>query len=397
MFTEAMLSDTDSIFKFLEDFDLKCVLSIPQHRHLVNILNQMMTVNFSGKMNDFKHCHRTSASRFLNVSPWDDELFQFYVEDYIIRTICQQALMDQTVYVLIDDTLSEKTKPSSRAKKKIENCSWHKSHTGGKKMIYGHQFVCVVLRCGGISLPYKMIPYEKGERTKIEIAESIIRKLPFSNLKVYIQADSWYTSDRLIKAAQSRNFQYLGALKTNRKIFPKGFRSKGIQIKDFAKTLKQKDLDLVTVGNAKYWTYVYEGRINGGHLVKIVLSWPKEALFKEGTLRCFLSTFRQISAKKLLNLYLKRWEIENIFRFSKQNFKMEKYQIHTSKGIKRYLLLVQLSYLYLASESFKHGLDMGEALRQEQKGLNQKLVRFIREETLNGKTEEQLFEALQVA
>lgn len=47
------------------------------------------------------------------------------------------------IYVVIDDTISEKTVPSSKAKKPTEKCGFHNSHLKGKT-VYGHQLVTVM-------------------------------------------------------------------------------------------------------------------------------------------------------------------------------------------------------------------------------------------------------------
>ncbi|MDU7440149.1 MAG: hypothetical protein E7L05_06140, partial [Clostridium sp.] len=48
------------------------------------------------------------------------------------------------IYVAIDDTISERTVPSSKALKPIEKCSFHNSHLK-RKTVYGHQLVTVCL------------------------------------------------------------------------------------------------------------------------------------------------------------------------------------------------------------------------------------------------------------
>ena len=65
----------------------------------------------------------------------------------------------------------------------------------------------------------------------------------------------------------------------------------------------------MTVGSTQYYTYTYEGKIKGGELVKIILSWPKKTVFNEKTLRCFISQDKQLSAKQILKHYTKRWPI----------------------------------------------------------------------------------------
>ena len=70
----------------------------------------------------------------------------------------------------------------------------------------------------------------------------------------------------------------------NRIIFPNGHRSKWSQLKLFAKPLSLKDLDLVTVGSETYYSYVYEDQIKGGHIVKMILSWPQTSPLEEKSL-----------------------------------------------------------------------------------------------------------------
>ena len=141
-----------------------------------------------------------------------------------------------------------------------------------------------MLQCDDVTLPYQIIPYEKDKQSKIELVKEILTTLPKPPHKGYILADSWYTCETLFQIANQLGFYYLGGIKTNRIILPKGYRPKGIQLKSFANTLSLKDLDLVTVGSETYYTYTYEGRVRGGHVVKIILSWPQKAPLEEKAL-----------------------------------------------------------------------------------------------------------------
>ena len=66
----------------------------------------------------------------------------------------------------------------------------------------------------------------------------------------------------------------------------------------------------MTVGSECYYTYLYQGKIRGGHVVQIILSWPHTAPLEEKALRCFVSHDLKMSAKQLLKHYTKRWPIE---------------------------------------------------------------------------------------
>ena len=396
MFIEGILSDDNSIFKFLRGLDLDLFLSKPQFNHLTAFLNHMTRESYDGKISNVKHRHRTSLGRFLNKSQWECDAISTHLQSYITSYIYNRSQSTgQPVYVSIDDTTCVKTKPSSQASHPIQGCGGHFSHVA-KRQVYGHQFVAVVLSCDGITLPYQLIPYEKDKASKIELVQQILKTLPTPPLKGYFLADSWYTCTSLLTLAHDKGFAYLGAVKTNRVIFPKGHRPKGIQLKVFAHQLNLKDLDLVTVGSTQYYTYTYEGRIKGGELVKIILSWPKKTVFNEKTLRCFISQDNQLSAKQILKHYTKRWPIETFFRDTKQSLGLANYQIRTLKGIRRLMLLIQLVYLYIHQKKTNHQ-SFGETLRMHQIECYRDVIKFVHDQTRHGMNLSSIFETLKVA
>lgn len=396
MFIQPILSDSNSIFKFLKGFDLDLFLSKPQLKHFTSFLNQMMEETFKGKISTVKHCHRTTFGRFLTDSPWDEDAIEKQFQSYVLSCIYHRSYQTkQPIYVLIDDTTCVKTKPSSQAKHFIQGCGWHYSHLHHQN-VYGHQWVTMMLQCDDLVLPYQIIPYEKEKRTKIEIVKDALIDLPQPPYQGYVLADSWYTCRSLIQLAQQIGFYYLGGIKTNRIILPKGYRPKGIQLKQFSETLSLRDLDLVTVGSKSYYTYTYQGRIRGGAIVKIILSWPQKALFNEKALRCFMSHDLKLSTKQILNHYAKRWLIETFFRETKQHFGFARYQVRTLKGIKRFMLMIQFVYLYLKRMTPKHGC-VGESLRESQRKQKQEIVEFIYKKAQNGMELKTIFEVLKIA
>lgn len=396
MFIEGILSEDNSVFKFLRGLDLDLYLSKPQFNHVTSFLNHMTRETYNGKIVNVKHRHRTSLGRFLNDSQWDHDAVYNQLKSYSIDYIYNRAkLTNKPIYVSIDDTTCVKTKPSSQANHPIEGCSWHFSHVE-KRQVYGHQFVAITLSCDGVTMPYQIIPYEKVKASKIELVQEILETLPTPPIKSYFLADSWYTCQTLLRLAKIKKFYYLGAVKTNRIIFPKTHRKKGIQLKEFSKELSLKDLDLVTVGDKQYYTYTYEGKVKSGHIVKIILSWPKKTVFNEKTLRCFISQDTHLSAKKILKHYTKRWLIETFFRDSKQSFGLANYQIRTLKGIKRLLILIQMVYFFIYKKKVKHQ-SFGETLHVHQTKCYQNVIQFVHNKTLDGMTLDLIFEELKIA
>lgn len=69
-----------------------------------------------------------------------------------------------------------------------------------------------------------------------------------------------------------KGIHLIGALKTNRVIYPKGVN---IQINDFTKYIEKNDVCLVIVNNSKYWFYRYEGKLNGIDNAVVLFCWSE--------------------------------------------------------------------------------------------------------------------------
>ena len=81
----------------------------------------------------------------------------------------------------------------------------------------------------------------------------------------------------------------MGALKTNRVIYPEGYERLEIKLHKFATTLKMEDFDLVTAKDQEYYIYNYVGDLKDIKNVSIIFSYPKEPFQKEGVLKTFIS------------------------------------------------------------------------------------------------------------
>ena len=100
---------------------------------------------------------------------------------------------------------------------------------------------------------YAIVLYDKTH-SKIEIVQSIINELPRPPLSAYFLCDSWYASNKLMDAFDQKGFETIGALRTNRIIYPNQIRQKA---KKFALCICKDDppVSLVTVGKRNYYVY----------------------------------------------------------------------------------------------------------------------------------------------
>ena len=341
------------------------------------ILISVFSIGYHGKTIDFeKHspCHRTTVAHFLNKGKWDDAMLEDILKSTVIQFIYKEAQQSgKPVFCIVDDTISSKTKPSSRALHPIEDAYFHQSHLKGKQD-YGHQAVAVMLSCNGIILNYSIVMYDKS-KPKVKIVQEIADELPVPPVVSYFLCDSWYTCGGIMGAFIKKGFYTIGALKTNRVFYPCGIKQK---VSEFALHLRKTDaaVSLVTVGSRSYYAYRYEGSLNGIENAAVLISYPKDAFHVPKALRAFISTDASLSTREILDIYVERWPVEVFFRQSKDKLAFDRYQVRSSQGIRRYWLLMSLAHLLACTGcgetmSFEDGYDYIYSHIQEER------IRFI--------------------
>lgn len=334
---------SNSIYNLFKTLKLGLFLSDVYLNHLMTIIVSVFLRGYRGKTVDFAAVsgqHRTTTAYFLNHGKWNDSALRDTLKSAVIQVVYREALRSgQPVLCIVDDTIASHTRPSSQAVHPIEAAYFHQSHLKGCQD-YGHQAVSVMLSCNGITLNYAVILYDKS-KSKIQIVQEIAKELPTAPVISYFLCDSWYTSVKVMDSFIRKGFYTIGALKTNRVIYPCGVRQK---VSEFALHLKKTDRDvsLVTVGSREFYVYRYEGALNDIPNAVVIISYPKEAFGNPKALRVFISTNAGISTQELLETYTKRWPIEIFFRQSKSKLGLDKYQIRSRQGIERYWLIMSL-------------------------------------------------------
>ena len=280
---------SQTIFNYLMELKLCQILSHIAIGHIMSILIAMFSHGYRGKTVDFALCsnhHRTTIGHFLNYGKWKDEVIQDSLKQMVIRVIYQEAERSgQPIFCIVDDTIASRTKPSSQALHPIENAYFHQSHLK-KKQDYGHQAIAVLLSCNGITLNYTVLLYDKS-MSKIQMVCNLAQELPIAPVHSYFLCDSWYTAGKVMDSFIKRGFYTIGALKTNRILYPAGIRQK---LSQFALFLHKTDaaVRLVTAGNRQYYVYRYEGKLNGLENAVVLMTYPKDAFHKTQALRAFL-------------------------------------------------------------------------------------------------------------
>lgn len=387
----------DNLFQSLK-YDL--FLTKPQYQHLQSIINAMVSFGFKGKVSDVSKIssakHRTSITRFLSSNAWNDSLLRDSLVSFVLEAIWTRSRKTgKPIYFIVDDTISEKTKPSSKAVNVIEKCSFHNSHLKGK-VVYGHQILVTLLACDGLVLPYSFDLYDKEHMSKIELSQKLIESLPKPSNQGYVLCDSWYSCKSIIDASIDAGFQYIGALKTNRVVYPEHCTNLGIKLSKLGANLNIEDFDLVTVKDQEYYIYNYQGKLKDIKNVSIVLSYPKDAFQNEGALKTFISLDMEISPLELLTQYTDRWAIEPFFRDCKTYLGLDGYQIRSERSILRYLLIMFITYTYCKISS-KNYLHFNSGYKLVQNKVRRESIIWIYNAAQNGESIEKIFKQLKIA
>ena len=227
-----------------------------------------------------------------------------------------------------------------------------------------------MLSCNGIVLNYAFVLYNKSI-SKIDIVQNIAKELPEPPVMSYFLCDCWYVSEKIINTFAQKGFHTIGALKTNRLLYPSGMKKK---LSELAAELSvtQEGFDLVTVKNRKYYVHRYEGNLNGIENAVVLLSYPEKAFGNPKALRAFISTNVALSTPEILSCYVCRWPIEVFFRQCKNRLALDTYQIRSSKGIQRYWLLMSMAHYICVTgtgkyQSFQEGYQLIRSTIQQEK------------------------------
>lgn len=351
---------SETIFNSLKKINITQELSGIAIKHIITIIITIFSFGYRGKTVNFERNsdnHRTTVAYFLNKGKWDSGWLEETLKQTVMNIIYSESEKSgKPVYVIIDDTIASKTKPSSKANHPIEDAYFHQSHLKGRQD-YGHQAVGVMLSCNGITLNYDIILYDKSV-SKIDLVCGIADELKTAPNVSYLLCDSWYTCSKVTQAFIRKGFYTIGALKTNRIIFPAGV---GIGIGKLAENIREEDKFFrpVTVKGRKYLVCRIECNLKDIDNAVVLITYPVGAFHNKKALRAFLCTNSELSPEDILRMYTERWEIEVFFRESKSKLAIDKYQIRSVKGVKRFWLISSLAYLIACYESNRFDFSEG--------------------------------------
>lgn len=396
-----ILALNSDFFKYF--FTLSCKWSLPQRRHLSTFVDGV--INSDGKKNlsniwknSFNSKDRSPFNKFLLYSPWDEKKLNLQRKKNALNEMVKTGKKDP-FFFSIDDTLSTKQISS----KNIQGMKFNYSHVSNRNE-WSHCIVSLHGYSDGLSLPLDFRTYLSEEsgaeqnrsfKTKVELALDTLKGIDIQlERKSYVLTDSWYTSAGFINESQRLGFQVIGGIKSNRIFYPRGIRSK---LSEYSKTLREEDLDVVTVKGRTHYVYRYEGAVKGIENIVVLMSWIDE-FDSSKTPFYIVSTDISLSSERIIEYYGHRWEIEVSFRYQKERLGLDNYEMRSLKGIERFWELLYLLYNFLELKRFKSQIteNLGKLIDRLKVKRKREVISYVYEKALSGAKLEELYEEFRV-
>lgn len=341
-----IITPKEQIGKFFFEKHFDFLSSVPQRRLQEIILSSCVKGN-SGKLVDYAESgtvHRTSYGHFLAKGKWDDKKLEETQKRESFQEILELSRKNKSpLFVSIDDTVLPKTVPSSKAKRPTQGAGWHYSHLEGK-VVYGFQVYAAIVGTGDTSLCHCLKRCCLENKTKINMTLDIIHDLP-DHTAAYLLMDSWYTNPSILNACREKHCHLIGAMKTNRILYPDGNRTSAA---DLASSLDPGCFHPVTVKGRTYMVYRYEGPLNKIDHAVVLLSYPNASVGKKNALRVFLCSDTSLSDETILGYYANRWAIEVFFRSHKRYLGLKSFMVRSAKAFDRLLLILSVAHFFFS-------------------------------------------------
>ena len=354
---------------FIDQLDIE--LSKPQRRHILNMADALLVCEdnktLAALQRQFIEAPDASnMADFLRISPWCAEdvrvaLRAKQVARAIVQAECTGA--SKIIYINIDDSLGEKDKHTRH----LEPVDWFCDHSEStkKRPRYKNGFCYLecTLRIGKMVVTVDLRLYLRAKtmrrlnrhrppgqripfRSKNSIARNMLealRPLLPKDWHVYVQFDSWYASERLIKYVRRQGWHVTCGLKSNRKL-------NGIRLDQLAYKLRHRRYTHVRVTAADGNPHTYYVRDTTGRLHKVpheVRVFISKRHPRDKYPAYFMSTDVTRSAQQALQGYRRRWSCEVDNFYLKTQVGLADFRVQSYEAVDKYMVVVLLAWAYV--------------------------------------------------
>jgi len=282
--------------------------------------------------------------------------------NWVIMQAEQQGL-PKVLFINIDDSLGEKDKDT----RYLEPVDWFHDHSESTKSkpVFKNAFCYLAanLRIGKMVLTVDLRLYLREKtvrrlnrqrkagqripfRSKNSLAKSILNELrPLlpAGWVVFVQFDSWYASEQLIKYVRRQGWHVTCGLKHNRKL-------NGKRLDQIASALRHRRYThfQVTAADGKATTYYV--RQTTGRLQKVpfdVCVFFSKRHPREKSPAYFMSTDLTRSAQQALQGYSGRWSCEVGNFYLKTQLGLSDFRVRAYEAVDKYMVVVLLTWAYV--------------------------------------------------
>jgi hypothetical protein len=303
---------------------------------------------------------------FLRISPWQADDVRAALPAHQVAWLIAEAERSgasKAIYINIDDSLGEKDKETRH----IEPVAWFHDHSESTKTKPRFKnafcYVACTMRVGSNVATIDLQLYlrektvrrlnrkrPKGKRipfrTKYRIARQMLIELaPLlpKGWMVYVQFDSWYASQRLIKYVRRQGWHVNCGLKCNRRL-------DGKRVDAHARALKHRWYTRVRVTTTDGDQQTYYVRRQEGRLAKVpydVRVYFSKRHPREKSPAYIVCTDLTCSAKQTLQGYTWRWSCETVNYYLKTQIGLEDFRVRSYEAVDKYVVVVHLAWAYV--------------------------------------------------
>lgn len=257
-------------------------------------------------------------------------------------------------FLIIDDTIE--AKPSTDEN---EIVCWHFDHTQGKN-VKGINLVSLIVRYGDVAVPvaYEVVRKENvicdpetgkekriSDRSKNEMFRDMIRACAGNRLKYkYVLADSWYASKENMECVRKHKKHFIFALKNNRL----AALSRTDKLEGKFQSISSLNLE---TGQA---VSVYIKGLDFPVLLVKQVFTNKDGSTGVLFLACSDLT---LDFTRIVDIYQKRWRIEEYHKSLKSNLGLEKSPTRTVRTQCNHIFASLCAFVKLESLSVKHHMN----------------------------------------
>ena len=368
-----MLTRIVHISPQLEEFftQLNCSLSRPQRRNLLRLADALLvcedTKTLAALRRQFLDAvDASNMADFLRISPGSADAMRSALRASQVAWILAEAQRHgepKVVYVNLDDSLGEKDKGTRH----IEPVDWHHDHNESTRnrprYKNGFCYLACTLRVGRRVVTADLRLYLRARtvrrinrhrsvearipfRSKPHLARQILedlRPLLPKDWSVYVQFDSWYASEKLIKYVRRQGWHLTCGLKSNRKL-------NGTRLDRLDSALKHRRYTRVRIAAADGNSTTYFVREATGRLARVPFDVRVYLSKRHPGGRpsaYFTSTDLTRTAQQALQGYGGRWSCEVVNYYFKNRVGLSDFRVRSYEAVDRYVVVVWLAWAYV--------------------------------------------------